>query len=143
MNLSRWFFPELRSRLFGPHAPAAATPLVVRNVTRRTQLASRLELADSGPARAKGLLGRKGLAPGEGIWIVPCESVHTFGMQFPIDLVYVDRKHRIRKVRHSVPPWRLSACLSAHSVIELPAGTVRETHTENGDMLEFTPAARP
>ena len=143
MNLSRWFFPELRSRLFGHRRQAAGTPLMVRNVTRRTELASRLQLADSGPARAKGLLGRKGLAPGEGMWIVPCESVHTFGMQFPIDLVYLDRKHRIRKVRSSVPPWRLSACLSAHSVIELPAGTVQSTRTESGDLLEFSPAGRP
>ena len=57
MNLSRWFFPELRSRLFGHRRQAAGTPLMVRNVTRRTELASRLQLADSGPARAKGLLG--------------------------------------------------------------------------------------
>ena len=48
------------------------------------------------------------------------ESVHTFGMRFPIDLVYVDRKHRVRKVRSGVRPWRMSACLTAHSVIELP-----------------------
>lgn len=141
MNMSRWFFPELRSRLFGHRQPEAATRLQALNVTRRTQLANRLELADRGPSRAKGLLGRKGLARGEGMWIIPCESVHTFGMQFPIDLVYLDRKHRIRKVRHSVPPWRLSACFSAHSVIELPAGTVRETRSECGDMVEFSPAA--
>jgi uncharacterized membrane protein (UPF0127 family) len=139
MNLSRRFFPELRARLFRHRPPAAATRLQVLNVTRRTQLASRLELADRGPSRARGLLGRKGLAPGEGMWIVPCESVHTFGMQFPIDLVYLDRKHRIRKVGHSVPPWRISVCLSAHSVIELPAGTVRETQSESGDVLEFSP----
>jgi uncharacterized protein len=139
MKMTRWFFPELRSRLFG-HRPTGATRLQALNVTRHTQLASRLELADRGPSRAKGLLGRKGLAPGEGMWIVPCESVHTFGMQFPIDLVYLDRKHRIRKVRNSVPPWRLSVCLSAHSVIELPAGTVQNTRTESGDMVEFSPA---
>ena len=74
------------------------------------------------------------------MWIVPCEAVHTFGMQFPIDLVYLDRKHRVRKVRSSVPPWRLSACLVAHSIIELPAGTVLQTQTEPGDQLEFSPA---
>ncbi len=66
MNLSRRFFPELRARLFRRRPPAAATRLQVLNVTRRTQLASRLELADRGPSRARGLLGRKGLAPGEG-----------------------------------------------------------------------------
>jgi uncharacterized membrane protein (UPF0127 family) len=64
--------------------------------------------------------------------------VHTFGMQFPIDIVYVDRRKRVRKVRHSVPARRLSACLSAYSVIELAAGAVRRTGTKDGDQLEFT-----
>jgi uncharacterized membrane protein (UPF0127 family) len=84
-------------------------------------------------------LGRDGLESGEGLWIVPCEAIHTFGMRFSIDLVYVDRSNRVRKVRSSVPPWRLSACLSAHSVVELASGTVRETQTKAGDKLEFSP----
>ena len=92
----------------------------VLNVTRQTFLATRMEVADNGPKRNKGLLGRDSLAPGEGLWIVPCEAVHTFAMRFPIDLVYLDRKHRIKKLRHAVPPWRLSGCLTAHSIIELP-----------------------
>ena len=65
------------------------------------------------------------LEAGTGLWIVPCESVHTFFMKFAIDLVYVDRKNKVRKVRHAVPAWRLSACLTAHSILELPAGTAR------------------
>jgi uncharacterized membrane protein (UPF0127 family) len=121
--------------------PNPDSRLRVANVTRGTVLATRLEVADSGPKRNKGLLGRKGLAEGEGLWITPCESVHTFFMQFPIDLVYLDRKYRIRKVCHSVRPWRISVCLSAHSILELPAGTIRNSRTEAGDMLEFSPAA--
>jgi len=100
-----------------------------------------MEVANSGAKRNKGLLGRKLLTPGEGMWIVPCESVHTFFMQFPIDLIYLDREHRIRKLRSGVPPWRLSACLSAHSVLELPAGTINNTNTKPGDKLEFTLAS--
>jgi hypothetical protein len=123
--------------------PPSDSHLCVLNVTRGTLLASRLEVADSGPKRNKGLLGRKGLAPGEGLWIVPCESVHTFFMQFPIDLVYLDRKNKVRKVRGSVPPWRLSACLTAHSILELPAGIINDTQTECGDSLEFSPASMP
>lgn len=121
-------------------APKSDTRLHVSNLTRGTVLADRLEVADSGPKRNKGLLGRKGLAAGEGLWIVPCESVHTFFMKFPIDLVYLDRKNVVKKVRESVPPWRLSACLSAHSIIELPAGAVRRTQTRPGDTLEIAPA---
>ena len=139
MNLPRWFFPGLRSRPASCPRTAAATRLQVLNATRQTQLASSLEVADRGPTRAKGLLGRKSLDPGGGMWIIPCESVHTFGMQFPIDLVYLDRLHRVKKVRSSVPPWRVSACLSAHSILELPAGTILKTHTEYGDKLEFPP----
>jgi uncharacterized membrane protein (UPF0127 family) len=119
---------------------APATRLRVSNLTRNTVLATSLELADSGPTRNRGLLGRQGLAPGEGLWIIPCEAVHTFFMQFPIDLVYLDRNKRVRKLRSEVPAWRLSGCLSAHSVLELPAGTIRETQTQRGDSLELSPA---
>ena len=109
----------------------------VRNVTRNTQIADKAEVAGSGPKRSKGLLGRKVLAPGEGMWIVPCEAVHTFFMRFPIDLIYLDRKHRVRKVKTGVPPWRVSACFSAYSVLELPVGSVGSTRTEPGDLIEF------
>jgi uncharacterized membrane protein (UPF0127 family) len=114
--------------------------LQVSNKTRGTILASWLEVADTGPRRNRGLLGRKGLARGEGLWIVPCESVHTFFMQFPIDLVYLDRNNRIKKLRADVAPWRMSACLSAFSILELPAGTIRGSQSERGDELEFAPA---
>ena len=114
--------------------------ILVRNLTRNTELADQAELAESGTKRSKGLLGRKGLQRGEGMWIIPCEAIHTFFMRFPIDLVYLDRKLRIKKVRDSVRPWRISACLSAHSVIELPAGTIRDTRTECGDILEILDA---
>jgi hypothetical protein len=60
-------------------------------------------------------------------------------MKFPIDLVYLDRNKKVKKIRNGVPPWRLSACLSAHSVIELASGTVEITQTKPGDKLEFCP----
>jgi uncharacterized membrane protein (UPF0127 family) len=118
--------------------PVGAGRFVVTNLTRNTILADRLEKADTAAKRNKGLLGRSGLAAGEGLWIVPCESVHTFFMQFPIDLIYLDRSHRILKVRPSVPPWRLSACLVAHSIIELPAGVIAASQSQRGDQLELS-----
>lgn len=111
----------------------------ITNITRKTVLASAAEVAAHGAARRKGLLGRNSLPAGEGLWIVPCESVHTFFMKFPIDLVYLNRKKVVKKVRSNVGPWRISACLSAHSIIELPSGTVHATQTQPGDQLEFTP----
>jgi uncharacterized membrane protein (UPF0127 family) len=127
----------LRKRLASRRQAIEETRLRVTNLTRDTVLATCMEIADSAAKRNKGLLGREGLAPGEGLWISPCEAVHTFWMQFPIDLVYLDRKKRIRKLVSDVPAWRLSACLWAHSVLELPAGTIRETKTALGDTLEF------
>lgn len=114
--------------------------LKIVNRTRGTTLGHSVEVADHGAARNKGLLGRNGLADGGGLWIVPCEAVHTFGMRFPIDLVYIDRERVVKKVRSHVRPWRLSGCLTAHSVIELTAGTVAATQTRRGDALEFSAA---
>jgi len=113
--------------------------LRVVNLSQNTEIATSVEVADTGAARSKGLLGRLGLGPGEGLWIVPCESVHTFGMKFPIDLVYLDRAHRIRKIRKRVVPWRISACFTAHSVLELAAGAIGEGDAQPGDIVEFLP----
>jgi uncharacterized membrane protein (UPF0127 family) len=114
------------------------------NVTRQVEIADCIEIADKGKRRRKGLLGRSGLAIGEGLWIVPCEAVHTFGMKFPIDLVYLDRTNRVVKTRSHVGPGRLSACLSARSVVELPSGTVQGKVIQRGDILELmrVPACR-
>lgn len=134
-GLQQFLMPQPRSIYSGP--------LQVQNLSRGTVLAVRLEAAHTGPSRRKGLLGRAGLEPGEGLWISPCESVHTFFMKFPIDLVYLDRNHQVKKVRNDLGPWRLSGCLAARSVLELPAGTIRESRTERGDAVEIGPALAP
>ncbi len=131
---------RISERLAHPSTPKPAPRFRISNLTRDTVLARRAELADNESTRRKGLLGRDGLAPGEALWILPCEAVHTFGMKFPIDLVYIDRKQRVRKVRSAVPPWRMSLCFTAHSVIELAAGAVRDSKTAPGDTIEFSAA---
>jgi hypothetical protein len=115
----------------------------VRNLTRNTVLATCLEVANTSSKRNKGLLGRERLSPGNGLWILPCAAVHTFWMQFSIDLIYLDRKNRIQKLTSCVPPWRLSACLWAHSVIELPSGTICNTQTQLEDNLDFSVVPLP
>jgi uncharacterized membrane protein (UPF0127 family) len=141
MNLTRWIplgiLDGLTRRL--PAKPDAS--LRISNLTREMELARRIEVADHGAKRRKGLLGRDRLPAGEGLWIVPCEAVHTFGMRFAIDLVYMDRNLRVKKVKSNVPPWRLSACLTAHSVLELSPGTITRTQTKPGDILEFSAAS--
>ena len=109
----------------------------VENVTRRANLGNKISRAESSRERRTGLLKHLTLQAGEGLWIDPCEGVHTFFMKFPIDVIYLDRKNTVRKIRHALPPWRLSLCLTAHSVLELPAGTAMSTGTCVGDPLEF------
>jgi uncharacterized membrane protein (UPF0127 family) len=135
MQSSRLNIASIIGRLRLRSAEEAEVTLRVINLTRATQLAHSAQLAGNGPNRRKGLLGRDSLADGEGLWIVPCEAVHTFWMRFPIDLVYLDRRHRVVKALSNVRPWRLSGCLRAHSVVELPAGTVLHTGTKPGDAL--------
>jgi len=137
MSLSRLKFMELCKSLLSRPKEKPEIRMEVSNLTRHTVLASSMEVADTGSKRNKGLLGRDQLTPGEGLWIIPCSAVHTFWMRFPIDLVYLDSKKRIRKLRSAVPAWRLSVCLTAQSVLELPAGTLRNTQTQMGDKLEF------
>lgn len=77
-------------------------------------------------------------AEGQGLWIVPSEGIHTFGMRFPIDAAYLDAKGKVLRVYHGLRPWRLAAVtLRARSVLELPAGTLERTGTEPGDVLDF------
>jgi uncharacterized protein len=139
MNPLRQAAAKLRGFLAPKEKPGPEVRLKALNRTRGTVLATNLEVAGNDKQRRKGLLGRDGLEPGTGLWIIPCESVHTFFMRFPIDLVYLDKEDRIRKVRGAVGAWRLSACLSAHSVLELPAGTIRDSETQRGDQLAFEP----
>ena len=109
----------------------------IRNRDRGTILTEKADVADTSAKRRTGLLKHTKLDTGEGLWIAPCESVHSFGMKFAIDVVYLDRKKKVRKIRKNMVPRRISACLTAHSVLELPVGVIDASRTEPGDQLEF------
>jgi uncharacterized membrane protein (UPF0127 family) len=111
--------------------------LRIRNLTRGTVLTENADAADTSQKRRTGLLKHSGLADGEGLWIVPCEGVHTFGMNFTIDVVFLNKKRVVLKTRKEMGKRRLAFCLRAHSVLELPAGMIAKTKTEPGDQLEF------
>jgi uncharacterized protein len=100
-------------------------------------LADRALIADTSTTRKTGLLKHERLDPGEGLWIKPCEGVHTVGMKFPIDVLFLDKKRKVVKIRAAMPRWRMAACLWAHSVLELPSGTAAATKTTRGDQLDF------
>lgn len=92
--------------------------------------------------RTRGLLGRRGLEPGEGLWIEPCSSIHMFFMRFAIDAVFTDRDGRVVRVVPRLEPWRLAiGGRDARAVVELPVGTIERSATQAGDLLRVSPAA--
>lgn len=111
--------------------------LRVVNKTKDSVLAEHAGIADTSAKRRTGLLKHSSLQPGDGLWIVPCEAVHTFGMKFAIDVLFLNRKRKVLKVRPRMDRRRLAFSLLAHSVLELPAGTAEATRTTAGDQLEL------
>ncbi|WP_343928249.1 DUF192 domain-containing protein [Pigmentiphaga daeguensis] len=72
--------------------------------------------------RLRGWLGQVPPAPGDGLWIVPCRAVHTVGMSWPIDVVFVDRRGRVLRIVSALRPGRAACCWRAWGVLELAAG---------------------
>jgi uncharacterized membrane protein (UPF0127 family) len=106
-------------------------------------LASRVFVADTWGSRLRGLIGRRPLAPGEAIWILPCRQVHTHFLGYPLQLVFVDDDRRVARVIDTLRPWRISPWVDgAASVIELHAGHPAPVRT--GDRLLRVPGdSRP
>ena len=112
--------------------------LRVRNATRDRVLSNGVRQASSLFSRMRGLLGTRELSPGEGLWISPCSSIHSLGMAFEFDALFLDAGMRVvglhrrfRKNRFSRIYW------NARGVLELPGGTIERTGTEVGDEIEF------
>ncbi|MBV9296050.1 MAG: DUF192 domain-containing protein [Acidobacteriaceae bacterium] len=114
----------------------------VANQDRGSTIGTRVRIAGTSAERRKGLLELSCLEAGTGLWITPCEAIHTFGMKMPIDAMFLDRDYRVRKLVASLLPTRISICLSACSVLELPAGTILRSATELGDRLRFQSVSR-
>ena len=106
-------------------------------------IAEAVELAVTSASRRRGLLGRDRLDPGAALVIAPCNSIHMFFMRFAIDVVYVDRAGRVRKIVRALRPWRISAAMSAYAVIELAAGSLDGCDIERGDRLYLESPAPP
>lgn len=111
------------------------------NQTRQTLLATDLSLANTHWTRFRGLLGLSAddFGNGSGLWITPCRGVHTLGMGFVIDVVYLDHALKVVDVQSAVKPWRFTPIrLRAASVLELPCHTAAATKTEVGDTIVIT-----
>lgn len=110
------------------------------NESRRVYLATHLAVAHTHWSRLRGLLG---VSAGDfrnsyGLWIRPCQGIHTLAMRFPIDVVYLDRAGMVVHVVHDLQPWRFSPIrMQASSVLELPSRTVARTETALGDHIKI------
>jgi uncharacterized protein len=116
----------------------------VTNTTRGNTVGDRIELADTSLKRMFGLLGRRGLDAGGGLWIKPSSGVHTVGMSFKIDVVGLDGELRVIKLWRCLVPFRVtSVSLKMRSVLELPCGVISESMMQLGDQLQISPAFEP
>jgi uncharacterized protein len=108
----------------------------VFNTTKGTIIADQAEMATTFGTRLRGLLGRRWLRAGQGMVLQPTDSIHTFFMAFPIDVIFLDRSCRVLRVEPALPPNRLGPFLRhVHAVVELPVGALARTRTEPGDQL--------
>lgn len=110
----------------------------VLNQARGTVIVEHLEMADSYFKRLIGLMGRPDLPEGHGLWIVPCNDIHSCFMRFDFDAVFLDKEHRVLYTLERMKPWRISKIVRGGKIVlELPAGTIARTQTQVGDQLEL------
>ena len=115
----------------------------VINATRKTWLATKVRKADSFLTRLVGLLKRSKLGPEEALWLMPSKGIHTIGMKFPIDVVFLNRGNAVVGLVQGMAPFRLSSVhFTSYSVLELPTGTIKKSRTEVGDQFEISLAER-
>jgi uncharacterized membrane protein (UPF0127 family) len=112
--------------------------VTISNVTRSNIVGDRITIADTSMSRLFGLLGKRGLNAGEGLWIEPSSGVHTFGMMFSIDVIGLDKDLRVTRIWHRIAPFRVtSVSLKIRSVIELGAGAIQAAQIQIGDQLRI------
>ena len=101
-------------------------------------IGDRIAVADQSLTRLLGLVGRRGLSAGEGLWIVPSSGIHTFGMRFPIDAIGLDAKLRVLRLWPAMRPWRVSSIdLRVKTVLELGSGEIARLAIAAGDQISL------
>jgi uncharacterized membrane protein (UPF0127 family) len=114
------------------------------NRTRATVLGSNVRLADTGLSRLRGFLLRSEPRAGEGLLLTPCNAIHTWGLRFPLDVVFLDAAGRVLRVIEWLPPRTVPGRVpGGRYVLELPAGTIEATGTAVGDACSWTRTSNP
>lgn len=128
------------SRWRSPSSPPADEGPLLRavNVTRGEVIASRVRWAGTSESRRRGLLGRGTIDPDEGMYIVPTQCIHMFGMRFAIDVAFLASTGRVLHIHHGIRPNRISRLVwRAEGALELAEGVLRKTKTVVGDTIDF------
>jgi uncharacterized membrane protein (UPF0127 family) len=106
------------------------------NISRQSFINLGVSAADTPWSRLRGLLGRIKLRSDEGLWVVPSRGIHTFGLLFPIDVIYLDSEFRVVHLIENLGPLRIAPLRRrVASVLELPAGSIYISGTQLGDHL--------
>ncbi|MGC2163712.1 MAG: DUF192 domain-containing protein [Silvibacterium sp.] len=118
------------------HKPMDRRTYCVYNQTRECFLSLGVAPANTTFARLKGLIGKMRLKLDEGLWVVPSQGVHTLGVFFPLDLIYLNENHQVIHVIEHFPRFRIAPLrIKAASVLELPTHTIYSSQTQRGDQL--------
>jgi uncharacterized membrane protein (UPF0127 family) len=121
--------------------PNSKRSVCVYNKTRETFIATEVAVADNYFRRLLGLLGKtkRWAKRGRGLWIVPSHGVHSIGMLFPIDLIFLSKDRTVILLEEHFRPFRVSrVSLKATSVLELPVHTIYRSGTRVGDTLDIS-----
>ena len=110
------------------------------NDRTRSAVALEVDVAVTRATRRRGLLGRETLGATEGLLLSPCKAVHTVGMRFPIDVIFIDRDGRVVRIVPALAPWRIAMSARAKAVIELATGSAATADIRIGDLLYLAPA---
>ena len=114
----------------------------VLNSTRGSVVGDQVRIADGVWSRFIGLLADASLAPGHGLLLYPSQGVHTLGMRFAIDVVFLSENLQVVSLRERLKPFRMTSLVARScSVLELPVGTIRDCRIEIGDQLVLEPEA--
>jgi uncharacterized membrane protein (UPF0127 family) len=115
--------------------------MVLINATKKTVVSDRCHFANSVLKRMVGLLNRKALAQGEGLLLDRCYGIHTIGMRFPIDVLFLDKELRVIRAVPALPPFRTCVVKHAVYVLELPAGSIERSQSSAGDQMQMRSVA--
>jgi uncharacterized membrane protein (UPF0127 family) len=108
----------------------------VYNKTRQSFLSLGVEIADTHFKSLKGLLGKRRLQHDDGLWVIPCQGIHTIGMLFSIDVLFLDADLKVIHMVENLSPFRIGPIrVNCQSVLEMPTRTIFSSHTQVGDHL--------